>query len=114
MVTFNLAASDCKGARPGASFNVKKKTSDKVMDKEYNSFLKDLGVKVDEEEAEEKYVPPMGDLSARNVFEQSKAPLMLTNGSCAPGAASAHARAISNGAPIPNQGRGLMTVCPAN
>ncbi len=36
----------------------------------------------------------MGDLSKS--FQQTKAPLMLTNGSSAPGAASAYARAISN------------------
>ena len=45
-------------------------------------------------EADKPYVPPMGDLS--RCFDNKSVPLMLTNGSSAPGAASAQARAMSD------------------
>ena len=55
-----------------------------------------MGFKSDKVEKQDKpyVVPPMGDLS-RSFKPQAK-PLMLTNGSSAPGAASALARAISD------------------
>lgn len=54
-----------------------------------------------ETKTDKPYVPPMGDLSA--CLKTPVAPLMLTNGSAAPGAASAQARALSN----PQQAGGL-------
>ena len=53
-----------------------------------------MGIKGEEKATEKPYVPPMGDLS--KCFQPRHVPLMLTNGSSAPGAASAHARAMSD------------------
>ncbi len=70
-----------------------------MFDKEYDAFLEDMGLenpnsKKKKEEEDEPYVPP--DLGVKP-FAKAAPPLMLTNGSHAPGAASAHARAISAG-----------------
>ena len=54
------------------------------------------GKKVPEEK--KPYVPPMqGSSDASKGMKPTQRPLMLTNGSDAPGAASAHARAASKG-----------------
>jgi hypothetical protein len=59
------------------------------------AFLKDMGEKIPGEDhvKAEPYVPPMGDLS-RSL--NTRAPLMLTHGGGAPGAASAQARALTS------------------
>jgi len=97
------AASDCRQRRPGESFNKKGESAPaKVLDEEYVAFLRDMGEKVPEDKAkkeEKPYVPPMGDLS--KVLSKPKAPLMLTNGSAAPGAASAHARQLPSALQAP-------------
>ena len=48
------------------------------------------------EEGDKPYVPPMGCDTSRSLNPSTSKPLMLTNGSNAPGAASAHARALSD------------------
>ncbi len=87
---------DCKQQRPGAAFNFKSTKDKETIDKEYDAFLNDLvgdgRDKAKRKKEDAPYVPPMGILS-----QSSVAPLMLTNGSAKPGAASAHARAISAG-----------------
>merc|ERR1712029_1198081 len=86
---------DCQQKRPGAAFVKTKETNPEVIDKEYQSFLSDLGIKYGAdarkaaEEKEKSYVPPMGD-AARSLNQTASKPLMLTNGSDAPGAASAY------------------------
>ena len=96
ILSFNRLAQDCKHRRPGQAFNKVGNTAPEVLDKEYESFLSDLepSRKVKKKE-EAPYVPPMGDLS--NALKGPSTPLMLTNGSSAPGAASAYARAVSSG-----------------
>ena len=113
ILVFFPLASDCRQRRPGESFNKKGKSNPEVIDKEYEAFLEDMGIeppskKKEREdkkkaEANSKYVPPMGDLSKALSCRSGGAapPLMLTNGSHAPGAASAHARAISAGQQTP-------------
>jgi hypothetical protein len=89
------SAKDCQQQRPGVSFVQRKEADPEQLDSEYQAFLSDMGLQsTDSIKPEKSYVPPMGDLSKN--FQTPKAPLMLTNGSCAPGAASAHARAMSN------------------
>ena len=111
-VSFLISAADCRQRRPGAVFSQsKKETNPEKIDKEYAAFLSDLGVKTEDDgKAESTYVPPMGDLSKcfkdSDIKSKSSAPLMLTNGSSAPGAASAHARAISN----PQMAGGMLQV----
>lgn len=84
---------DCQQRRPGTIFTAPK--ADPVqMDSEYEAFLNDMGHRKGEKVVEKPYVPPMGDLS--QCLKKPSAPLMLTNGSAAAGAASAHSRAISN------------------
>jgi hypothetical protein len=84
-----------------------------VIDKEYEAFISDLGGKTttpsetktkstpapttNDKSSSSDYIPPMGG----DLFEQRKS-LMLTNGSAAPGAASAAARAKST--PATQQG----------
>ena len=100
----SIPAQDCNQRRPGATYNVKKKADPEMLDTEYQAFLADMGLKGEtSSDTEKPYVPPMGDLSRS--FQNSK-PLMLTNGSSAPGAASAHARALSD----PQRAGGLRTV----
>ena len=53
-----------------------------------------MGMKQEDQKSEKPYVPPMGDLSKS--FKPLSQPLMLTNGSNAPGAASAEIRALSD------------------
>ena len=93
---FHIAV-DCRQQRPGSTFTRKKETNPEQLDTEYEAFLADMGMNSgnDKSNPEKPYVPPMGDLS-RCFNNQRSAPLMLTNGSSAPGAASAHARAISD------------------
>jgi hypothetical protein len=56
------------------------------------------GKKVPEEKKPGPYVPPMqGSSDASKGMRPTQRPLMLTNGSDAPGAASLHARAKSKG-----------------
>ncbi len=72
-----------------------------MIDKEYQAFLSDMGMedpnkkKDASKQDDEPYVPPT---LGRSIMGKAPAPpLMLTNGSNAPGAASAHARAVSAG-----------------
>ena len=85
---------DCQQRRPGEVFKVRKEANPEELDTEYQAFLADMGIKGEGQSTEKKYVPPMGDLS--KAFQGPKVPLMLTNGSSAPGAASAQARAASD------------------
>ena len=56
-----------------------------------------MGLKGEKFSEEDKpYVPPMGCDTSRSLNPSTSKPLMLTNGSNAPGAASAHARALSD------------------
>ena len=99
-----LPAADCRQRRPGESFNKRGKSSKpEVIDKEYEAFLHDMGApkKTKKNEAEDApYVPPDMGLKQPS-FSKPAPPLMLTNGSSAPGAASAHARAVSSGQQTP-------------
>ncbi|TRY79114.1 hypothetical protein TCAL_06595, partial [Tigriopus californicus] len=85
--------SDCRQRRPGALFNqTKGKKDSNQIDSEYEHFLTDMGFDPKKEsKKDDKYAPPVGDLS------KVGAPLMLTYGSGASGAASAHSRAVSAG-----------------
>lgn len=90
--------SDCKQRRPGAIFVKATSTSKpEVIDKEYEAFMTDLTGKKPEVEKRipEEFVPPMGDVG-KCFRPGSSAPLMLTNGSSAPGAASAFVRSMNN------------------
>lgn len=100
--THFFSASDCKQDRPGAAFNKKGNTDPEVIDEEYESFLSDLDPsrKSKKKGDKDSYVPPMGDLS-KALKASTAAPLMLTCGVATPGAASAHARAISSGQQLP-------------
>ena len=90
-----------------------------TIDKEYDAFLDDLvgdGLakpKPKKPKTEEKvdapYVPPMS-LQGNFGKATSVAPLMLTDGSSAPGAASAKARALSSGKIIKQTAGGHMEV----
>ena len=91
---FNQIAKDCNQRRPGVVFQVKKVSNPEKIDKEYEAFLSDMGMKQEDQKSEKPYVPPMGDLSKS--FKPLSQPLMLTNGSNAPGAASAEIRALSD------------------
>ena len=93
-LSFIQIAKDCNQRRPGVVFQVKKVSNPEKIDKEYEAFLSDMGMKQDEQKSEKPYVPPMGDLSKS--FKPLSKPLMLTNGSNAPGAASAEIRALSD------------------
>ena len=78
-------------------FQVKKETNPELIDKEYDAFIADMGLKKEGVQTEKPYVPPMGDLS--KCFKPNSTPLMLTSGSVlreAPGAASAEVRALSD------------------
>jgi len=92
---------DCQQRRPGASFVKLKETKPEVLDHEYEAFLSDMGIKYKGKKVPEEkkpYVPPMqGSSDASKGMKPTQRPLMLTNGSDAPGAASAHARAKSKG-----------------
>ena len=104
ILNFKFSAADCKQRRPGAVFAKTVSTvKPEVIDKEYEAFISDLGGKSNDSKKvkTDSYVPPMGDLSQS--FEDSSKPLMLTNGSGAPGAASAFARSQNN-APMQQQG----------
>ena len=94
-------AKDCQQRRPGASFVKIKETKPEVLDHEYQAFLSDMGIKYGGKKVPEEkkpYVPPMqGSSDASKGMKPTQRPLMLTNGSDAPGAASAHARAASKG-----------------
>jgi len=106
---------DCKARRPGEVFN--QSSGGAELDDEYSAFLDDLGVrkKAAAIQDEKPYVPPMGDLSklpssssalGKTVGAQR---LMLTNGSAAPGAASAAARKQSaSGVPIHLEGTSIF------
>lgn len=92
---FIQIAKDCNQRRPGVVFQVKKVSNPEKIDKEYEAFLSDMGMKQEDQKSEKPYVPPMGDLSKS--FKPLSQPLMLTNGSvAAPGAASAEIRALSD------------------
>ena len=61
MIT-SFAAKDCQQKRPGAAFVKTKETNPEVIDKEYQSFLSDLGIKYGAEarkaaEEKGKYCP---------------------------------------------------------
>jgi len=105
---------DCKQRRPGAVFNFVPSKDRETIDKEYDAFLGDLvgdGLlkpkpkkPKKEEKVEAPYVPPMS--LQGNFAKASAAPLMLTDGSSAPGAASAKARALTSGKIGPKQAAG--------
>ena len=90
---------DCQQRRPGEIWSKSKNTNNKEIDEEYDAFLEDMGVK-DDKTGKDLTVPSIrGGISGSTGkfgFDPVKAPLMLTNGSSAPGAASAAARALSN------------------
>ena len=96
----NILAVDCNQRRPGVIFS-KGKGDPKVIDKEYEAFLNDMGESFSKGK-NNKYdsIPSIsggiGGNGGISLMTDVKAPLMLTNGSSAPGAASAHARALSN------------------
>ena len=103
-------AADCRQRRPGASFNkTSEKSADpKVIDAEYDAFLKDMGYDGSKKaKREEKYVPPMGDIGKALRGTTGPTLMLTTNGSAAPGAASAHARAQSAAQQAPG---GMMQV----
>ena len=90
---------DCRQRRPGEIWSKSKNTNSKEIDEEYDNFLKDMGVKRDQNEFDS--IPAIsggigGGVTGKFGFDKAKAPLMLTNGSSAPGAASSAARALSN------------------
>ena len=99
-----ILAKDCQQKRPGEVFQVKKEADPEVLDTEYQAFLQDMGIKYEPKKekgpAKDKpYVPPMGALDpSKNLsMAQDKIlPIMYTNGSSAPGAASLQARALSD------------------
>ena len=62
---------------------MRKEADPEQLDTEYQAFLADMGIKGEEKATEKPYVPPMGDLS--KCFQPRQVPLMLTNGSSAPG-----------------------------
>jgi len=100
---------DCQQRRPGATFTSKKETNPEQLDSEYQAFLQDMGLKTGKdvsEEGDKPYVPPMGCDTSRSLNPSTSKPLMLTNGSNAPGAASAHARALSD----PQKAGGIRVV----
>jgi len=88
--------SDCKQKRPGQIFN--RSAGGEELDGEYEAFLDGMGiggkkVKLDDDKP---YVPPMGSVESRfGQITKSKPRLMLTDGSAAPGAASAAVRKAS-------------------
>ena len=97
ILILKFVAKDCQQRRPGVVFQVKKETNPELIDKEYDAFIADMGLKKEGAQTEKPYVPPMGDLS--KCFKPNSAPLMLTSGSVlreAPGAASAEVRALSD------------------
>ena len=90
---------DCRQRRPGEIWSKSKTSNSKEIDEEYDAFLNDMGVKNSANEFD--CVPAIsggigGGDTGKFGFISGKAPLMLTNGSSAPGAASAAARALSN------------------
>ena len=98
-----ILAADCSQRRPGAVFAKTVSTvKPEVIDKEYEAFLADLsgGKSGLAAGSKESYTPPMGVIGNSfeghsKTFEGPSKTLMLTNGSAAPGAASAHARSMS-------------------
>jgi len=110
---------DCKQRRPGAVFNFVPSKDRETIDKEYDAFLDDLvgdGLvkpkpkkpKTEEKKVDAPYVPPMS--LQGNFGKARQTPLMLTDGSSAPGAASAKARALSSGKIIKQTAGGHMEV----
>jgi len=103
---------DCKARRPGEVFN--QSAGGAELDGEYTAFLEDLGVKKKDMVLQEDkpYVPPMGDLSkilGKPKPSTAAGRLMLTNGSAAPGAASAAARKQSaTGVPTHLEGTSIF------
>jgi len=94
---------DCQQKRPGEVFQIKKEADPEVLDTEYQAFLADMGIKYEPKKekgpAKDKpYVPPMALDPSRNLDMAAGKilPIMYTNGSSAPGAASSHARALSD------------------
>ena len=90
---------DCRQRRPGEIWSKSKNSNSKVIDKEYEAFLSDMGVtnKGNEFDSTPSISGVLGGKGTGNFgFSGVKAPLMLTNGSSAPGAASAATRALSN------------------
>lgn len=90
---------DCRQRRPGEIWSKSKNTNSKVIDKEYDAFLSDMGVTNKSNEFDT--VPTLSGSAGPSGtgkfgFSAANPPLMLTNGSSAPGAASAAARALSN------------------
>ena len=91
---------DCRQRRPGEIWSKSQNSNSKVIDKEYEAFLSDMGVNNKSEEFNS--IPCIsggiggGGETGKFGFSGVKAPLMLTNGSSAPGAASAAARSLSN------------------
>ena len=117
-----FSASDCKQRRPGAVFaKIVSTVKPEVIDKEYEAFISDLGGKnttpketktaaaaaaaTNNLSSSADYIPPMGS----DLFEQRKT-LMLTNGSAAPGAASAAARAKNMPQPHPGMASSLHVI----
>jgi len=101
--------SDCQQKRPGEIFNkiAGRGADPKKIDAEYEAFLNDMG-ETSRDQTKDKKRPDMklasihGGIGAgigagKGLFSGAvKAPLMLTNGSSAPGAASAAARDASS------------------
>jgi len=90
---------DCRQRRPGEIWSKSKNSNSKIIDKEYEAFLSDMGVtnNANEFDSTSSINGILGGKGTGNFgFSGVKAPLMLTNGSSAPGAASAASRAISN------------------
>ena len=108
----NFSAKDCRQKRPGEVFNkVKSKADPKIIDAEYEAFLNDMDGKAgggrgrgsksadaaSAREADKKLPSIQGGIgTGGGLFSSIKPPLMLTNGSAAPGAASAQVRSHSN------------------
>ena len=90
---------DCRQRRPGEIWSKSKNSNSKIIDKEYEAFLGDMGLtnNANEFDSSPSINGTLGGKGTGNFgFSGVKAPLMLTNGSSAPGAASAASRALSN------------------
>jgi len=89
---------DCRQRRPGEIWSKSKNTNSKEIDHEYDAFIKDMGVTNCKNEFDAGPVLNKGIVGGTGKFgfSSTQPPLMLTNGSAAPGAASAAARALSN------------------
>ena len=84
---------------------VSKNSNPEVIDKEYEAFLDGLGgskaggagKKLSSQNEYDKLPSIHGGIGGNRLKDDGfKPPLMLTNGSAAPGAASAHMRSLSN------------------